>query len=53
MGETAVFVNFAKGLPDVHIFKFNSEGKIYLINAVFGGRVSGPVWPSTKDTAMK
>ncbi|MGH9687126.1 MAG: hypothetical protein ACRD5K_08560 [Candidatus Acidiferrales bacterium] len=53
MGETAIFVNFAKGLPDVHIFKFNSDGKIYLINAVFGGRVSGPVWPSSKATAMK
>jgi len=53
MGETAVFVNFAKGLPDVHIFKFNADGKIYLINAVFGGRVTGPVWPSGKDTAMK
>jgi hypothetical protein len=53
LGETAVFVNFVKALPDVHIFKFNSEGKIYLINAVFGGRVNGPVWPSSKDTAMK
>ena len=53
MGETAVFVNFAKALPDVHIFKYNAQGKIYLINAVFGGRVSGPVWPDTKDTAMK
>jgi hypothetical protein len=53
LGETAVFVNFAMALPDVHIFKFNSDGKIYLINAVFGGRVKGPVWPATKDTAMK
>ncbi len=53
LGETAVFVNFATALPDVHIFKFNSNGKIYLINAVFGGRVKGPVWPSTKSTAMK
>jgi hypothetical protein len=53
LGETAVFVNFATALPDVHIFKFNSDGKIYLINAVFGGRVHGPVWPSNKDTAMK
>jgi hypothetical protein len=53
LGETAVFVNFATALPDVHIFKFNSDGKIYLINAVFGGRVKGPVWPANKSTAMK
>jgi hypothetical protein len=53
LGETAVFVNFVQALPDVHIFKFNSDGKIYLINAVFGGRVKGAVWPANKDTAMK
>lgn len=45
MGETVVFVNFTQTLPDVHIFKYNADGKIYLINAVFGGRVSGAVWP--------
>jgi len=53
LGETAVFVNFVQSLPDVHIFKFNSDGKIYLINAVFGGRAKGPVWPATKSTAMR
>lgn len=53
MGETAVFVNFVKALPDVHIFKFNDKGQIYLINAVFGGRVHGPTWPASKSTAMK
>jgi hypothetical protein len=53
MGETAVFVNFVQALPDVHIFKFNDKGQIYLINAVFGGRVHGPTWPDSKSTAMK
>ena len=53
MGETAVFVNFVQTLPDVHIFKFNDKGQIYVINAVFGGRVKGATWPATKDTAMK
>jgi hypothetical protein len=54
LGETAVFVNFAKALPDVHIFKYNADGKIYLINAVFGGRNPNAVWPDGgKDNAMK
>jgi hypothetical protein len=53
LGETAVFVNFATALPDVHIFKYNADGKIYLINAVFGGRNSNAIWPEDKDNAMK
>lgn len=53
LGETAVFVNFVQALPDVHVFKFNDKGPIYLINAVFGGRVHGPTWPASKSTAMK
>ncbi|MDE3110800.1 MAG: hypothetical protein KGL02_12770, partial [Acidobacteriota bacterium] len=53
LGETAVFVNFVQALPDVHIFKFNEKGQIYLINAVFGGRVKGATWPASKSTAMK
>lgn len=53
LGETAVFVNFATALPDVHIFKYNADGKIYLINAVFGGRNSNAIWPENKDNAMK
>lgn len=53
LGETAVFVNFATALPDVHIFKYNADGQIYLINAVFGGRSSNAIWPEDKDDAMK
>jgi len=53
LGETAVFVNFATALPDVHVFKYNADGKLYLINAVFGGRNSNEIWPEGKDTAMK
>ena len=47
MGITAGFMNFGGGLPDVHIFKFNDKGEVYLINAVFGGRLQGDhaVWP--------
>jgi len=46
-GITAGFMNFGGGLPDVHIFKFNEKGEVYLINAVFGGRLQGDhaVWP--------
>lgn len=53
LGETAVFINFGTALPDVHIFKYNADGKLYLINAVFGGRNSNAIWPEDKDTAMK
>ena len=53
LGETAVFINFAGALPDVHVFKYNAEGQVYLINAVFGGRNPGEIWPENKDTAMK
>lgn len=45
LGITAAFVNFATALPDVHIFKYNAEGRIEWIHAVFGGRETGPVWP--------
>lgn len=48
LGATAGFVNFAEALPDVHIFKYNAEGKIENIQAVFGGRQTGPVWPDEK-----
>lgn len=48
LGATAAFVNFAEGLPDVHIFKYNAEGKIYNIQAIFGGRTTDAVWPDEK-----
>jgi len=32
-------------LPDVHILKYNADGKIELIQAVFGCRQQGPIWP--------
>jgi len=53
LGETAVFVNFATALPDVHVFKYNAGGKLYLINAVFGGRNPDAIWPEDKDNAIK
>ena len=48
LGITAGFINFAQALPDVHIFKYNAEGKIEFIQAVFGGRQSGVIWPDEK-----
>jgi hypothetical protein len=45
LGITAGFISFGGALPDVHIFKYNADGKIYLINAVFGGRQQGLIWP--------
>jgi hypothetical protein len=45
LGITAGFINFNRSLPDVHIFRYNADGKIELIQAVFGGRQSGLIWP--------
>ena len=45
LGITAGFISFAQALPDVHIFKYNADGKIQLIQAVFGGRQQGLIWP--------
>ena len=39
-GATAGFILFGGGLPDVHMFKFDKDGKIYSIQAVFAGRVN-------------
>ena len=43
-GITAGFVNFNGGLPDVHMFKIRN-GKIEIIQAVFGGNAQGAIWP--------
>jgi hypothetical protein len=43
-GVTAGFVNFNGGLPDVHMFKIRN-GKIDMIQAVFGGNAQGAIWP--------
>ncbi|MGD0014576.1 MAG: hypothetical protein ABSD56_09145 [Bryobacteraceae bacterium] len=48
LGITAGFINFAEALPDVHIFKYNADGKIEMIQAVFGGRQRGLIWPDEK-----
>ena len=48
LGITAGFINFNQSLPDVHIFKYNSDGKIEYIQAVFGGRHQGLIWPDQK-----
>ena len=46
-GITAGFINFNQALPDVHIFKIRN-GKIELIQAVFGGRTTDASWPDEK-----
>jgi hypothetical protein len=46
-GTTAGFVNFNQSLPDVHMFKIRN-GKIELIQAVFGGRTRDAIWPDEK-----
>lgn len=48
LGITAGFINFNQALPDVHIFKYNADGKIEYIQAVFGGRQNGLIWPDEK-----
>jgi hypothetical protein len=48
LGITAGFINFNQSLPDVHIFKYNKDGKIDYIQAVFGGRQQGLIWPDEK-----
>ncbi len=45
LGITAGFINFNQTLPDVHIFKYNADGRIEIIQAVFGGRQPGLIWP--------
>jgi hypothetical protein len=49
-GATAGFILFGGGLPDVHMFKFDKDGKIYSIQAVFAGRVNPDtqIWPDEK-----
>ncbi len=49
-GATAGFILFGGGLPDVHLFKFDRDGKIYSIQAVFAGRVNPEtqIWPDEK-----
>jgi hypothetical protein len=49
-GATAAFILFGGGLPDVHMFKFDKDGRIYSIQAVFAGRVSPDteIWPDEK-----
>ena len=46
-GITAGFINFNQSLPDVHMFKIRN-GKIELIQAVFGGRTQDAIWPDEK-----
>lgn len=49
LGITAGFVTFTQALPDVHIFKYNADGKIELIQAVFGGRQADAIWPDERE----
>jgi hypothetical protein len=48
LGATAAITNFQNDWLDVHIFKFNKDGKIELIQAVDGPGTKGTGWPNGK-----
>lgn len=48
LGVTAAITNFRDDWLDVHIFKFNKDGKIELIQAVDGPGTKGTGWPYDK-----
>jgi len=48
LGITGGFINFNQSLRDVHIFKYNADGKIERIQAVFGGRQQDLIRPDQK-----
>jgi hypothetical protein len=45
LGATGVITNFRDDWLDVHIFKFDTEGKVTLIQAVDGPGTKGTGWP--------
>jgi hypothetical protein len=48
LGVAAAITNFRDDWLDVHIFKFNQDGKIELIQAVDGPGTKGTGWPADK-----
>ena len=48
LGVSAAITNFRDDWLDVHIFKFNKDGKIELIQAVDGPGTKGTGWPYGK-----
>lgn len=48
LGAAAAITNFRDDWLDVHIFKFNQDGKIALIQAVDGPGTKGTGWPYDK-----
>jgi hypothetical protein len=48
LGVAAAITNFRDDWLDVHIFKFNQDGKIALIQAVDGPGTKGTGWPYDK-----
>lgn len=48
LGVAAAITNFRDDWLDVHIFKFNQDGKIELIQAVDGPGTKGTGWPYDK-----
>jgi hypothetical protein len=48
LGVTAAITNFRDDWLDVHIFKFNKDGKIEVIQAVDGPGTKGTGWPYDK-----
>lgn len=48
LGVAAAITNFRDDWLDVHIFKFNQDGKIALIQAVDGPGTKGTGWPQDK-----
>ncbi|MEI9813098.1 MAG: hypothetical protein WDO18_10725 [Acidobacteriota bacterium] len=47
-GISAAITNFNNGWLDVHIFKFDKDGKIYLVQAVDGPTTKGTGWAADK-----
>lgn len=46
LGVAATIHNFRDGWLDVHLFKFDNDGKIYLIQSVDGPETKGTGWPN-------
>jgi hypothetical protein len=48
LGVAAVLTNFRDDWLDMHMFKFDAEGKVTLIQAVDGPSTKGTGWPADK-----
>jgi hypothetical protein len=53
LGAAATIHNFRGGWLDVHLFKFDKDGKIYLIQSVDGPETKGTGWPMDNSLSLK